>query len=450
METPPFENLRRFFERIKNVGFFERLFSWKTVVSLGYDAFGEYQRVQDLLQHHGQEITELAAQNRELVLNSEHRGQQLVQLQQDLVALAAKNEDLVRKISEREGEVGGFRQAEKKDKETIQKLNFDINGLSQKYDLLNVQFTEAQKKIIEFEQMEGDRSRQFEQRIEKVNTLQEQLENDRRRVIQEQQDQIHQQYKEMEQVWQKHEEMVELTIRNICRKVNLKYCDKEEFPFSGKPDNSIVICNQYIVFDAKSPENSEKLDNFPGYIKSEAEKVKKYVDGENVKKEIFLVVPANTVHCLSEFVYRVGDGITVYVVTHDCIEPIILALKKVEDYEFIDQLSPEDRENISQIIGKFVHTAKRRIQIDTFFCDQNLELLDNSLSLPENIQNKLEEIERSEILNPPIEQRKKTIKIKDLERKVKLIKKDAESRDIDVGIITQATFDTIPIHKESE
>jgi hypothetical protein len=184
--------------------------------------------------------------------------------------------------------------------------------------------------------------------------------------------------------------------------------------------------------------------------KDEAEKVKKYVDGENVKKEIFLVVPANTVHCLSEFVYRVGDGITVYVVTHDCIEPIILALKKVEDYEFIDQLSPEDRENISQIIGKFVHTAKRRIQIDTFFCDQNLELLDTSLSLPENIQNKLEEIERSEILNPPIEQRKKTIKIKDLERKVKLIKKDAESRDIDVGVITQATFDTIPIHKENE
>jgi len=49
MEAPPFEQLRRFFERIKNVGFFERLFSWRTIVSLGYDAFGEYQRMQDLL-----------------------------------------------------------------------------------------------------------------------------------------------------------------------------------------------------------------------------------------------------------------------------------------------------------------------------------------------------------------------------------------------------------------
>lgn len=371
-------------------------------------------------------------------------------MREDLRENKRRNEDLLQKLTDQESKIGGYKEAENKDAATIQKLTFDYNGLSQKYDLLDRQFKDAQKKIIEFEQIEGDRALQFEQRIEKVNTLQEQLENDRRRIIQQQQDQIHQQYKDMEQVWQKHEEMVELSIRNICRKVNIKYCGKEEFPYSGKPDNSVVICNQYIVFDAKSPENPERLDNFPGYLKSEADKVKKYVDGENVKKEIFLVVPANTVHRLDEFVYRVGDGITVYVVTRDCIEPIILALKKVEDYEFIDQLSPEDRENISHIIGKFVHATKRRIQIDTFFCAQNLELLDNSLSLPENIQNKLEEIERSEILNPPLEQRKKMMKIKDLEKKVKLIKKDAESRDIDVNIITQATFDTIPIHKSED
>ena len=446
MEAPPFENLRRFFERIKNVGFFERLFSWKTVVSLGYDAFGENQRLQDLQKQHGQEITDLAAQNRELVLNSEHRGQQLVQLQQDLVALAAKNEDLNQKLNERENKAGALLESDKKNQELIQKLGADIAALTARYDLLHVQYTESQKVLSQLRQRDEERVREHDQRITEITTLKRQLDDDRLRVQADRDAEIHSRYEEMEQTWKRHEETVEASLRNICRTHNIEYCDKEKFPYTGKPDNSLVICDQYIIFDAKSPKDSGDLGNFPQYIKAQAEAVKKYTKAGNVKKDIFLVVPANTVTTLSEFHYDMADW-QVYVVTEDCLEPVILALQKIEDYEFAEKLNPEDRENICRVIGKFAHATKRRIQIDNFFCSEFIELLQSCDTLPDEIKQKVLDFEMAEKMNPPMDKRTKKIPIKELAHDVKVIGKEAEAREIDVTAVTKEKIETITLNK---
>jgi hypothetical protein len=446
MEAPPFENLRRFFERIKNVGFFERLFSWKTVVSLGYDAFGEYQRMQDLQQQHGQEITDLAAQNRELVLNSEHRGQQLVQLQQDLVALAAKNEDLNQKLNERENKAGALLESDKKNRELIQMMDADIAALTARYDLLHVQHTESQKVLSQLRQRDEERVREHDQRITEITTLKRQLDDDRLRVQADRDAEIHSRYEEMEQTWKRHEETVEASLRNICRTHNIEYCDKEKFPYTGKPDNSLVICDQYIIFDAKSPKDSGDLGNFPQYIKAQAEAVKKYTKAGNVKKDIFLVVPANTVTTLSEFHYDMADW-QVYVVTEDCLEPVILALQKIEDYEFAEKLNPEDRENICRVIGKFAHATKRRIQIDNFFCSEFIELLQSCDTLPDEIKQKVLDFEMAEKMNPPMDKRTKKIPIKELAHDVKVIGKEAEAREIDVTAVTKEKIETITLNK---
>jgi hypothetical protein len=75
-----------------------------------------------------------------------------------------------------------------------------------------------------------------------------------------------------------------------------------------------------------------------------------------------------------QFEFRLSDY-TVFVIPIDALEPIILALQKIEAYEFAEKLSPEDRDNICRVIGKFVHLSKRRIQIDGFFAKQFFELL---------------------------------------------------------------------------
>jgi hypothetical protein len=446
MESISFEHLRSFFDRIKNAGLFERLFFWKRITASGYEAYSEYQRLQDLFQEQDREISEITQKNQQLSLNLEHQGQQLIQLQQDLVALKAKNEELNQKMNERENVAGGLIEADKKNRDAIAQLRADIAASAAKYDQLNLQFTQARTIIAEYRQKEEERLREHDQRVAGLSSLKEQMEGDRLRIRQERDEEIRRGYEAMEQTWKNHEEMVETSLKNICRSHNIEYCDKEKFPYSGKPDNSLVICDQYVIFDAKSPKNSDDLGNFPQYIRTQAEAVKKYIKAENVKKDVFLVVPANTVAYLDEFHYDMADW-QVYIVTHECLEPVILALKKVEEYEFAEQLNPEDRENLCRVIGKFAHATKRRIQIDNYFCNEFIGLLQSCSSLPEEIKNKVVDFEKAEKMNPPMEKRRKLIPINELEHDVRVIRKEAEAREIDVTAVTKEKLETISLDK---
>jgi hypothetical protein len=278
-------------------------------------------------------------------------------------------------------------------------------------------------------------------------SLKKQLEDDRLRVQADRDAEIRSEFAAMEKTWKKHEEVVEQSLRSICQRHTIEYCDKEKFPVSGKkPDNSVIIADQYVIFDAKSPKNSDELGNFPLYIKNQAEAAKKYTKEENVKKDIFLVVPANTLGFLTDFHLDMAEY-QVYIVTHECLEPVVLALRKIEDYQFVDQLSPEDREKICHVIGKFAHATKRRMQIDTYFFNEFLGLLKSCESLPEEILKKVVDYEKAEKMNPPMEKRKKLIPIKELEHEVKVITKEAEAREIDVTAVTKERIENIPLDK---
>lgn len=174
------------------------------------------------------------------------------------------------------------------------------------------------------------------------------------------------------------------------------------------------------------------MTNFPKYIKTQTENVKKYANQENVKKDIFLVIPSNTIDSISKLFYNMGD-FNVYIITKDSIEPIILSLKKIEEYEFAEKLSPEDRDNICRIIGKFAHTTKRKIQIDQFFTTQFIELFVKcSNELPEDIIKQVLEFEKAEKLNPPTEKRAKQILTKELIDKNTTINTEAKIRAIEI------------------
>ena len=78
-------------------------------------------------------------------------------------------------------------------------------------------------------------------------------------------------------------------------------------------------------------------------------------------------------------------------------------------------MTPDERENICRIIGKFSHIAKRKIQIDYFFSYQFLDILSKcNIDLPSDIYKSVQEFERAEKLNPPQEKRAKQILLVDL------------------------------------
>ena len=277
---------------------------------------------------------------------------------------------------------------------------------------------------------EENRIKDYKQSTHSINTLKEQMENDRKRLGQERINEIEERMEKMKKKWGAHEKDVEQHIQMICKSNVIEYIKQEEFPYSGKkPDNTIQILEQYIIFDAKSPANDD-LSNFPKYIKSQTENLKKYAKHKDVKNELFLVIPSNTLHVIDQFTYNMGDY-HVYIITKDGLEPIIMSLQKIEEYEFADKLSPEERDNICRIIGKFAHSTKRRIQIDQFFAMEFLDTLQKAKNhLPQDILDTVVDFEKAEKLNPPMDKRNKIIEEKDIQEKGIQINKEIEIRDI--------------------
>ena len=167
-----------------------------------------------------------------------------------------------------------------------------------------------------------------------------------------------------------------------------------------------------------------------------------------MNKSLFLVVPTNTIDSIDQFYYNLADYV-VHIVTADALEPVILGLKKIEDYEFAKQLSPEERENICRVIGKFAHATKRRIQIDSYFCGEFINILNNCNCLPDEILEKTKEFEKSDKMNPPLEKRAKLISPDQLKKDVYRITSEADGQEIDVGA-TGAVMETLPLYKTGE
>ena len=335
-----------------------------------------------------------------------------------------------------------------------QQQNIDIaNAKTNAFEQVKTENTTLKEKLSNIEQErnnlkneniflkkeEENRNETLRKSIESTNTLQKSLTNEKERLndlrVKETEDRL----EKMKWTWGEHEKDVENHLKLICRNHVIKYISQEDFPHPrNKPDNSIEIMDQLIVFDAKSPANDD-LSNFPKYIKLQTESLKKYAKHDDVKKDLFLVIPSNTLHVINKFTYNIGDY-NVYIVTKDALEPIILSLKKIEEYEFADKLSPEERDNVCRIIGKFAHTTKRRIQIDQFFAEEFLDTLNKAgTQLPRDILESVIQFENAEKLNPPMEKRKKQILTKDLKDKSEEIKKEIELRNIP-EITTQIEF----------
>jgi len=286
---------------------------------------------------------------------------------------------------------------------------------------------ELTKKNSAFEASKEDNFKNYNENIARLNQTKESLEAERKRLNDERVRETAERFENMKRQWAEHEADVKNSVIRICDFNHVNYVDT--VPFKGNPDNTIEISGEYIIFDAKSPANDD-LTNFPLYIKSQTESLKKYASQENVKKSIFLVVPTNTIHVLKQLTYRMGDY-DVFVITRDSLEPVILSLKKIEEYDLADKLSPEDRDSICRIIGKFAHTAKRRIQVDQYFSNEFIEIvLKSQKDLPEDLQKQVIEFEKSEKLNPPTEKRAKIISIDELQKKSEEISAETQIRKL--------------------
>lgn len=424
-----FENLKRAFDTIKGLGFLQRLFGWGKVKSQLIDANGDLQRLISAIENAkiensklntGHEIEKASAKNLQDTTN---------RLTTEVQVIRQANATINKQYEDSLKEIATLKESNNSFLKRGTELSNELAVTKQKFENAEVNFQKVRNQVTQLEKEDEFRKQEHSNAISSLRQIQEKIQRDRDREVEEKNRVEFEKIKKLKETWLNHEEHVKNRIKTICSQYTIEYVDR--VPFKGKPDNTLKINNEYIIFDAKSPA-SDDLTNFPNYLKSQVESGK-YVKEDDVKKEIFLVVPGNTLDHLEQFAYKLSDY-TVYIISIDALEPIILALRRIEDYEFAEQLSPEERENICRVIGKFVHLSKRRIQIDGFFAKQFFELVYRSeADLPKELLEKVVEFEKSEKLNPPIERRSKQISIKDLESDNERLKSEANQR----GIITQ-------------
>ena len=324
--------------------------------------------------------------------------------------------------------------------EDFDQIKLEKAAINERLSLIDIERNTLKNENIAYQKAEEGRQKEVSKSIASALTLQESLEAEKSRLnderVQEKEDAL----KKMKLKWSDHEKDVQNHLQLICRNNVITYVSQEDFPHPrNKPDSSIEIMDQLIVFDAKSPANDD-LSNFPKYIKNQTENLKKYAKHDNVKNDLFLVIPSNTLEVIDQFHYNIGDY-NVYIISKDALEPVVLSLKKIEEYEFADKLSPEERDNVCRIIGKFAHTTKRRIQVDEFFAREFLDTLSKAgTQLPRDILENVIKFENAEKLNPPMEKRNKKILTKDLKQQVDKLEKEMVMREIP-KISPQTDFD---------
>ena len=373
-----FTNLRRFFEEFKHLSLWQRIFSWKGIRVLSYAAYEDLVQLTDQLARRCTELDSIRHE-RELLLQ--------------------EKESFQNKIADA--------------KETLTKFESRLHQVDHELKRIQSENQDLHRKALVAEQREEQRRREHDQSLNRLQLMQDNLAKEKAALEEKKVRDMEERTQQMKETWKRHEDIVQLTIKSICERHSIEYV--YSVPFKGKPDNVIRICDEYIVFDAKSPA-SDDLGNFNTYIRTQAEAAVKYTSCEDVRKDIYLVVPSNTLEVLKTRSFNLGN-FNVFVITVDALEPVTASLKKLEEYEFAEQMSPEDRQSICRIVGSYIYLTKRRIQVDLDFNSHALELLSKTQrEIPDVMHDDISKQEKAMKINPPADRRAKAINQELLEK----------------------------------
>lgn len=105
LDTPASEHVCSFFDRVKNAGLFERIFSWQKVWAQGNEVFAEYQNLQEQIKKKERDLSILAVKNGELLLETGNHKKQISDLQRTISLERQFHESQSKKIKNMEPEL---------------------------------------------------------------------------------------------------------------------------------------------------------------------------------------------------------------------------------------------------------------------------------------------------------------------------------------------------------
>lgn len=239
---------------------------------------------------------------------------------------------------------------------------------------------QLQKTLAKFEESGERREREFEDRLAKLEAAKVSLDLERQRVLREDEEAQRTAEEERDRVWAEHEIGVISRLTELCKQPQYAFSCftntslPEGFDGSLKPDFMIEFLGQYVIFDAKKSKSESLQTYITNTVKSTVTKVKK---NEKIASVIYLVVPTEAIGELKTH-YHVQDGYTLYIVSPEALAPILASLKRITAYEFAEQMDPQQRENIVQMVAELDFHINLRNATDLVLTKMGTELLERA------------------------------------------------------------------------
>ena len=240
--------------------------------------------------------------------------------------------------------------------------------------------------------------------------------------------------------WQTHEANVSAFIQSESMKYGIQYVGPQDFPDRKKPDNSIIIDEKYVIFDAKSPGDKEDSVAFIRGLNQKAKDQEKYTKMPIVKNDIYLVVPSNLYPDIPKTHYPLGK-FDAWIITMEQISVILTHYKKTMDYEKFEGLSQDDKDALIREMGNLEFNLRYKIMVDSVFGKKFLEAIKSSKdNLPEEINDEIEKVITDSKDNVSRKDSGKPLSLDSIEREFNEANLLSQSRGIP----------TPPIEKKSE
>jgi len=236
---------------------------------------------------------------------------------------------------------------------------------------------------------------EMKERIRELEKTRRLLEAEKERISAEDQQRRREDEENRDRMWNIHERESISRMAGVCRKteIQLQYYDNTNLPEdldpSLKPDFMIRLLGQYVIFDAKVSKSQNLQTYLSTQVKRTAEKLGTSKDSHLFYRQVFFVVPGTEVPGLKQTTWY-EQGFTFFVISLDAFEPIVTAMKRLEEYEFTDRFDPQEREAIVGLIAAFEQHIRHQNAGNILSTLRGLSVLAGSSSLPGDM---VEEVE---------------------------------------------------------
>lgn len=275
-------------------------------------------------------------------------------------------------------------------KNKIDEIKSENNELRGKMEQLFAENTQLKVKseylsgqVAEFGAEKKQRDKEHHDALAKMESADKSLADERVRIRREDEERLQREEEAHDRMWKEHENNVIAHLTVLCKKEENLFTSytntnlPEGFHGHFQPDFLIDFLGQYVIFDAKDSEPKNLQQSINRNVISTAKKAK--IHG-SIYSKIFFVIPTTAIRELKQVSYY-QDGFTFYVVSPEALEPILASLKKIEKYEFAQEMDPQNRENIIDLIAQFNYHINWRNAADVLIISKGLEALSKAKRL---------------------------------------------------------------------